>query len=131
MTDPVIPISVTVYQTPDNSGNTANGTFGYVFEPDVVTVTEYDTTLCYALDADSAEQYTITGIYSTDSRFQLATPVVAADGRSVTVVNSNTQPQLIYVALQVVHKVSGRKLSLDPQVINVPPSNPKDPHGGH
>lgn len=124
MPDAIVDISVTVYETLDKAGNAANGDYSYLFVPDVVTVTESNTTLRYVLDEASAEAYSITGLYSTDSRFQLASPIVSEDGKSLSVVNSNSQPQLIYVALQVVHLDTQRKLSLDPQVINVPPGRP-------
>jgi hypothetical protein len=120
MSNPVIDISVTVYE----DAGTANGGYSYVFTPDIVTTTESNTTLCYTLDTDSATNYSITGIYTTDSRFQLATPVLSPDNKSISVLNGNTQPQLIYVALQVEHVLTRRRLSLDPQVINIPPSRP-------
>lgn len=125
MSSPVIEISVTVYEDPNNAGNAANGAFGYIFEPDVVTTTEFNTTLIYSLDEESAQSYSITGLYTTDSRFQLAAPVISSDAKSLAVLNINSQPQLMYVALQVEHVLTKRKLSLDPQVINIPPTKPQ------
>jgi len=114
-------IDVDVKRNPSDRGNSRDGRYDYAFEPDIAVIKEANTAMVYRLTTTSDPALRVSGIYTTDARYQLGAPRIARDGRSVTLLNVNTQRMLIHVSLQVVDIESGALAHFDPQVLNDPP----------
>ena len=78
------------------------------------------TRMVYQLSDATKQDLQITGIYTNDGRYQLGIPVIAADARSVSLINVNTQQMLIDVMLQVTDRRNAALIHADPQVLNEP-----------
>lgn len=126
MNGPTIEISINVTElspgseVPPGEQLADNGKYHYKFTPDNVTVTESPTTLRYHLDSQSAGRYEITGLVSTDTLDQFETPQVSTGGNAVSVVDRNTQAELIDVTVQITDRVKDVPFGCDPQVENEP-----------
>jgi hypothetical protein len=114
-------IDVDIKRNPTGRGNSRDGRFDYAFKPDVAVIKDSNTSMVYRLTTTSDPALRISGIYTTDARYQLGAPRMARDGRSVTLLNVNTQQMLIHVSLQVADIEDGSLAHYDPQVLNDPP----------
>jgi hypothetical protein len=114
-------IDVDIKRNPMDQGNSSDGRYDYAFKPDIALIKESDTSMVYRLTTTSDPALRVSGIYTTDARYQLGAPRIARDGRSVTLLNVNTQQMLIHVSLQVADIESGALAHFDPQVLNDPP----------
>ncbi len=103
-------------------GNTRNGEYFYSFDPDLVLVRKPRTPLVFVMGAEVPPSFRIVDLVTSDSRFQIGSPVLAENGRSVRVMNENTQRELMHVALLVQDEVRDTLIVCDPQVINSPES---------
>lgn len=93
----------------------------YHYSPNSVTVTSAPTTLIYQLDAASAVEWAITGMKSKDLRNQLAPPVVAAGGNSISVLDANTAKETFSITIEAQNREQPeRKVRIDPEVANDP-----------
>lgn len=103
-----------------SGGNTRRGEYFYSFAPDLIVVRKPRTRMDFSLCDDVPASFKIVDVVTSDSKFQLDKPVFAANGRSVSVINENTQRQLIYVVVLVHDAVRDELVACDPQVINSP-----------
>ncbi|MEA9554603.1 hypothetical protein VC273_01275 [Xanthomonas nasturtii] len=116
-------------------GNTGAGEYFYSFAPDLLIVDKDDgvSTLTYHFDEDVVpKHFKIKSLLTTDAFKQISEPLIAPGGRSVSVVNANSVPTLIFLTL-IVEDPSrkdkkGNKVwfSCDPQVGNDPKINPQE-----
>lgn len=100
-----------------------SGEYFYSFAPDIIHVEHPHVTMSFVLDDDTASNFVIRDFVSTDARYQLHRPKFDENRRRVTVLNENTQRQLIYVGVLVHDKLRDKLIICDPQVIN----SPEDP----
>ncbi|HEY0232141.1 MAG TPA: hypothetical protein VGC55_12885 [Dokdonella sp.] len=114
-------VEVDIKRAPADQGNSRDGRYQFAFKPDIAVVQQANTYLIYRMSASSDAKLRLSGIYTTDARYQLGIPNIAADGRSVSMLNVNTQRMLINVSLQVVDDTDGSLSHFDPQVLNDPP----------
>ncbi|MEO8670657.1 MAG: hypothetical protein ABI411_05025 [Tahibacter sp.] len=113
-------IEVDVQATPNFGGNTPDRRYLYSFSPDVSIVRKSSTLMVYQLSKNTREDLVISGIYTNDGRYQIGPPQIAADARSVSFTNRNSQQMLINVMLQVTDRTSNSLIHADPQVLNEP-----------
>ena len=93
----------------------------YSYSPSSVTATSAPTTLIYQLDPASAVEWMITGMNSTDTKNQLAPPVVAAGGNSISVLDTNTAKETFSITIEAQNREQPeRKVRIDPEVANDP-----------
>lgn len=104
-------------------GNANNGEYLYSFSPDVILVERQHTTLHFELDGETSRNFEIRDLVSTDSRFQFSEPLISEDARSVSVVDANTQRELISLAILVFDTQREKHVVCDPQVVNSPIRN--------
>lgn len=113
-------VSVDVQDAPAGDGNAAGGDYRYVFDPDVAIIRKTPTRLIYQLTATTKKSLSFGALYSNDGRYQLTPPEVAPDGRSISVINLNTQRMLINVMLQLADTAAPALVHVDPTVLNEP-----------
>ncbi len=119
MSNPELTVHLSVARV-DSGGNTAGGEYFYSFKPDIVNVTKPGTKIIYALRDDVPDHFTLRDIFTTDAKYQLIDTKLPKDGRSISIVDLNTQRQLILVSLLVHDSLHDRLVNCDPQVINTP-----------
>jgi hypothetical protein len=107
---------------------TLDSAYHYSFDPDVAFITQANTPMVYVLNTTLS--LNIVGFYSTDAKYQLGDPQIAADGQSVTVANANSQSYLMFAFLLVAppstltskkgktNKTGQQIICLDPSIIN-------------
>jgi hypothetical protein len=105
-----------------SGGNIRKGRYFYSFDPDVIVVTDSQTNITFALDNESGQEFVIRDLVSSDSKEQLSQPKSSGDFRSISVVDENTQRQLIYLSILVYDTKRQELIACDPQVINSPES---------
>lgn len=105
----------------DAGGNTGGGMYFYNFTPDILDITELDTTLTYAFREDIDPRFQIVDVFTTDSKSQVTQIQVASDQRSVSMIILNTQKQLILMSLLVFDSKTQVYVNCDPQVVCRPP----------
>lgn len=119
----IVSVSVSVSHV-GTGGNALSGAYQYHCTPDVVHVTKPYTVINYELSAEAADEFQITGVYTSDSfyRPQLDVPseLDKLGLKSVNIIHKNELPTLINVALQVTHIASQSRITCDPQVTNEP-----------
>lgn len=113
-------VSVDVQDAPGGDGNAAGGKYRYTFDPDIAMIRNTPTRLIYQLTTTTKKGLSFGTLYSNDGRYQLTRPEVAADGRSISVINLNTQRMLINVMLQLADTASAELVHVDPTVLNEP-----------
>lgn len=113
-------VSVDVQEAPNGDGNAVGGKYRYVFTPSIAIVTVSPTRLVYQMTAATKKQLTFGTLYSNDGRYQLGPPTVAPDGRSISVINVNTQRVLISMMLQISDTAAPSLVHIDPEVLNEP-----------
>ncbi len=94
---------------------TLDANYHYSFSPDVAFITQANTPMLYVLNTTLSVN--IVGFFSTDAKSQLGDPVIASDGQSVTVMNANTVPYLMFAFLLVAPQSSQDVIYLDPSII--------------
>ena len=122
MSDPVFTVNLSVAHV-GSGGNTRKGAYFYSFDPDILVIRKPRTTITFVLDKDSAPEFQIVDLVSSDAKYQFSEPRRSSDARSVSVVNENTQRQLIYVSILVHDSLRDELVACDPQVINSPEGN--------
>ncbi len=122
MSDPVFTVNLSVVHV-GSGGNTRKGVYFYSFDPDILVIRKPRTTINFVLDKDSTPDFVIVDLVSSDAKYQLSAPRLTPDSRSVSVVNENTQRQLIYVSILVHDTRRDELVACDPQVINSPEGN--------
>ncbi|CEJ42790.1 hypothetical protein ACSAMZ_01565 [Xanthomonas citri pv. bilvae] len=128
MTDSkIIPITLTVAHV-EFGGNTGRGAYFYSFSPDLLIVGkgEQDVTLCYRFCGSVPKRFKIISLLSSDATGQIGKPDINPDGQSVTVVNANNKPTLIFFTVVVKDTITGAHFSCDPQVGNDPEISPTE-----
>ena len=103
-----------------SGGNTRKGQYFYSFDPDLIVVSKPQTTLVFSHHKEAASTFRIVDLVTSDAKYQFGKPTIAEDGRSVTVINENTQRQLMYVVVLVKDAERNELVACDPQVINSP-----------
>lgn len=106
----------------ESGGNTGDGMYFYTFSPSITTVARPNTTLVIALSEFTVAEFRIRDIFTTDSKFQLSQPEMAADGRSLRMLDANSQKELILLSVLVEDTKNGVSVNCDPQIINRPES---------
>jgi hypothetical protein len=104
-------------------GNARKGTYFYSFDPDIIVVNARQTRIAFVLDEETASEFVIQDLVTSDSKYQLSHPTIVDGGRRIEIVNENTQRQLIYVSILVYDKLRNDRVACDPQVINSPEGN--------
>jgi hypothetical protein len=95
---------------------------GYSYTPNSVIVTQFNTTLIYQLDPQTAIEWEIVGLTNTDSKNQLSGESKAPSGISISILDANTKAEVFDVTVVVQHRTKrDRILRVDPQVENEPP----------
>ncbi|MFC4819135.1 hypothetical protein [Dokdonella ginsengisoli] len=113
-------VSVDVQDTPAGDGNAVGGKYRYAFSPDIAIITKSPTRLVYQMTAATKKSLSFNALYSNDGRYQLARPELSPDGRSISVLNANTQRLLINIMLQISDSVAQNLVHVDPEVLNEP-----------
>lgn len=113
-------VSVDVQDAPKGDGNAVGGKYRYVFTPDIAIIKASPTRLIYQMTAATKKALAFTTLYSNDGRYQLAGLTVAPDGRSISVINVNTQRMLINMMLQISDTATPSLVHIDPEVLNEP-----------
>lgn len=106
----------------ESGGNTGEGLYFYSFSPSMVTIEKANTSIVVALSEFTTTEFLVRDVFTTDSKFQLSRFEVAADGRSLSMVNANSQKALIFLSVLVEDTKNGVSVNCDPQIINRPES---------
>lgn len=113
-------VSVDVQDAPAGDGNAVGGKYRYVFSPTIAIITKSPTRLVYQMTAATKKSLSFNALYSNDGRYQLASPELSPDGRSISVLNANTQRMLVNIMLQISDSVAQSLVHVDPEVLNEP-----------
>jgi len=93
----------------------------YTYNPTSITVTEPNTTITYALDAKTAQDWEIVGQTNTDSKHQLSGESKSITGESISLNDANTLAETFDITIVAQHRSQrDRMLRIDPQVVNNP-----------
>lgn len=117
MSEKVIEVSLAVMFV-GSGGNTRDGRYFYSFTPAIVDVTEPDTEIVYTLSEDTPKRFVMADLYANDVGMTLHDKKVAASQRSLSIVNANTQHQLVILSLLVMDGAT--RINCDPQMTNTP-----------
>ncbi len=101
-------------------GNTRRGQYFYSFDPDLVVVSQPQTRLVFNLHKEVPASFRIVDLVTSDAKYQLGNPKFAEGGRSVEVIDENTQRQLMYIVVLVKDTERNELVACDPQVVNSP-----------
>ncbi len=113
-------VSVDVQDAPGGDGNAVGGKYRYVFDPDIAIVQSTPVRLIYRMTPTTRKGLTFGTLYSNDGRYQFGKPEAAPDGRSISVIDVNTQRMLINIMLQLADAQTQSLVHVDPQVLNEP-----------
>lgn len=110
-----------------HGGNTGAGKYFYNFDPDIQTMCkgQKDVVLIYQLDSSVAYHFRIASTVVNDPKFQIRDVTVATDGRSVSMINANTEPCLIFMSVLIRDERTNALINCDPQVGNDPEVPPQ------
>lgn len=111
-------------------GDTGDGDYVYRCVPKITSITEKDTPITFQLGEETAKNYSISDVISSDYHDQIGKPLRGGnDRRSLTVVHKNTKKSLTSFSVVVTDTGTGtatrsgvRTINCDPQATNVPPS---------
>lgn len=117
MSGKIIEVSLAVMFV-GSGGNTRDGRYFYSFTPAIVDVTEPDTEIVYSLTEDTPKRFVLADLYANDVGMTLRDKKVHATQRSLSVVNKNTQHQLVILSLLVLDGTT--RINCDPQMTNSP-----------
>jgi hypothetical protein len=101
-------------------GNIGKGEYFYSYNENVIMVTKADEELNFILSSETAKNFKISNLVTTDSNNQFESPVKQAGDRSIKVLDKNSNAQLTLVSVLVEDTERGVLISCDPQVLNVP-----------
>jgi len=108
-------------------GNAGGGQYFYSFSPDVVMAYkgQKPVQMVYKLDEGVSKHFIIKSLLSSDAKDQIYDIKIAADGRSVSLMNRNDQPTLIFFSVLVHDTKRNAMVPCDPQVGNDPEITPQ------
>lgn len=108
-------------------GNAGGGQYFYSFSPDVVMAykDQKPVQMIYKLDEGVSKHFVIESLLSSDAKDQIYGIEIAADGRSVSLMNRNDQPTLIFFSILVRDMKRKALVPCDPQVGNDPEITPQ------
>lgn len=106
--------SITTMLTVSSSGK-------YTANPESVSVIKSNTELVYTLDRESAINWQIMGLSTTDQKGQAGPYTIAPGGNSISFVDANTSSDTFNVYINIIHRATQVKHWIDPQVTNIPP----------
>jgi hypothetical protein len=125
---------VTSYLTVTRVGTGGNsrggGKYLYEFDPELINITKTPTLLRFQLSKQTAPNFAITDLFTTDSKFQLRGRKIEDGGRVISMLNDNTAQQLIFISLQLWDSDAQEIVNCDPQVTNTPETTPPVSVGG-
>lgn len=123
MSEKVIQVSLAVMFV-GSGGNTRDGRYFYSFTPAVVDVTEPDTEIVYTLSEETPKRFVIADLYANDVGMTLRGKKVDAQQRSLSVINKNSEHQLVILSLLVLD--GDTRINCDPQMTNSPTRPPTE-----
>ncbi|MBX9402332.1 hypothetical protein K4L06_13540 [Lysobacter sp. BMK333-48F3] len=108
-------------------GNAGGGQYFYSFSPDVVMAykDQKPVQMIYKLDEGVSKHFVIESLLSSDAKDQIYDIKIATDGRSVSLMNRNDQPTLIFFSVLVRDMKRKAMVPCDPQVGNDPEITPQ------
>ncbi|MCB1636934.1 MAG: hypothetical protein KDI51_20260 [Xanthomonadales bacterium] len=120
MTPTTVTVELSVARV-GSGGNTAQGQYFYSFNPANILIYEPDTQVILELSKDTADNFEIWRLVTSDNSNQLSDMVRSSGNRQLSFSNANSVEQLILVSVLVIDKANdGRIVNCDPQMINVP-----------
>ncbi|MEI2454464.1 MULTISPECIES: hypothetical protein [Lysobacter] len=108
-------------------GNAGRGEYFYSFSPDVVMAYKGQSPvqMVYQLDEGVSKHFVIESLLTSDAKNQIYDIKIASDGRSVSMMNRNDTPTLIFFSVLVRDGKRGVLVACDPQVGNDPEITPQ------
>lgn len=92
-----------------------------VSSPESQSVTEPNTNTIFQLAPNATADFRLTGYTSNDTKSQLGSASINEEGTIMTLVDSNSQADVINITVLAEHRKKGTQHSVDPIVINLPP----------
>lgn len=117
MSAKVINVSLAVMRV-NSGGNTRDGAYFYSFTPAIINVTEPDTEVVFTLSDDVPARYSIADLYASENGLNLQGQKISDSKRSISVINTNKQHQLIFLSILVMDGTI--RVNCDPQMTNSP-----------
>ncbi|MBL4773273.1 MAG: hypothetical protein JKX98_06645 [Alcanivoracaceae bacterium] len=101
-------------------GNIGDGEYFYSYSPNVIIVEALNEPLNFQFSKETANNFVMKQIITTDANNQFSKATKAPDGRSMQTTDSNSNPQLTLMSILVEDQTRAKLISCDPQILNVP-----------
>jgi len=101
-------------------GNIGGGEYFYSYSPSDIIVQALNEPLNFQFSKETASNFVMKQIVTTDANNQFSQATKAKDGRSMQTVDSNSNAQLTMMSILVEDQTRAKLISCDPQILNVP-----------